>query len=134
MRKVLIVLIFILLGAAGVYYFGGGDKIRPLLSPTPTPYQYTLATKATYSCLGKKTIEASFFNGPQIAVKPGEPPSPTGKVGLILSDGRSLTLPQTLSADGTRYADSGESIVFWSKGDSAFITENGKETYSCEQK
>ena len=40
-----------------------------------------------------------------------------------------MTLPQTLSADGARYANADESIVFWSKGNGLTFTENGKETY-----
>lgn len=48
-------------------------------------------------------------------------------VDIRLSDGRELTLPRAISASGARYAD--ESIVFWNKGDSAFIEENGIITY-----
>lgn len=36
---------------------------------------------------------------------------------------KTLYLPQTISASGARYANSDESIVFWNKGDTAFITE-----------
>jgi membrane-bound inhibitor of C-type lysozyme len=36
---------------------------------------------------------------------------------------KTLYLPQTISASGARYANSNESIVFWNKGDTAFITE-----------
>lgn len=44
---------------------------------------------------------------------------------LTLSDGRILTLPQTISADGARYANPDESFVFWSKGSGATIVEDG---------
>lgn len=55
----------------------------------------------------------------------------TSSVALILPDGRSLTLPQTVSGSGVRYeaTTTGADIVFWSKGDNAFITENKKTTY-----
>ncbi len=36
-----------------------------------------------------------------------------------------MTLPQAISASGARYATADESIVFWNKGDSVFITQNG---------
>jgi membrane-bound inhibitor of C-type lysozyme len=42
-----------------------------------------------------------------------------------------MTLPQVISADGARYAktDNDESFVFWTRGNGAFITENGTTTY-----
>lgn len=36
---------------------------------------------------------------------------------------KSLYLPQTISASGARFANEDESIVFWNKGNTAFITE-----------
>ena len=77
-------------------------------------------------------INAAFYSGTSTpsVVEPGQPPVPTGRVTLTLSDGRTMTLPQTLSADGGRYTNADESIVFWNKGDTAFITENGADTYT----
>ncbi|MDE1874590.1 MAG: MliC family protein [Patescibacteria group bacterium] len=53
-----------------------------------------------------------------------------------LSDGRSFTLLETMSADGARYeaTSTGSNgaktdIVLWTKGDSALLTENGRPTY-----
>ena len=71
----------------------------------------------TFACDGGKSIKAAFY---------------ADRVELTLSDGRNLTLPQAMSASGARYANADESIVFWNKGDTAFITEgpNGPETYS----
>lgn len=46
-------------------------------------------------------------------------------VRLALSDGRTMTLPQTISASGARYASADESFVFWNKGDGAFVQEEG---------
>ena len=48
---------------------------------------------------------------------------------LVLSDGRKLSLPQAMSGSGARYANRDESIVFWNKGDTAFLDEKGKTTY-----
>ena len=50
-------------------------------------------------------------------------PIPGGRVDLVLGDGRRLELPQTVSGSGIRYADKGESVVFWSKGETAFLEE-----------
>jgi membrane-bound inhibitor of C-type lysozyme len=36
---------------------------------------------------------------------------------------KTLYLPQTISASGARYANTDESVVFWNKGNTAFITE-----------
>jgi membrane-bound inhibitor of C-type lysozyme len=50
-------------------------------------------------------------------------------IDLSLSDGRTLTLSHTLSGSGARYANDDESIVFWNKGNGAFIEENGATTF-----
>ena len=50
-------------------------------------------------------------------------------VDISLSDGRAFSLPHALSADGARYANADESLVFWNKGDTAIIQENGSTTY-----
>ena len=49
---------------------------------------------------------------------------------LTLSDGRELSLPQVLSGSGARLRMAMKSFVFWNKGNTAFITENDKTTYS----
>ncbi len=48
-------------------------------------------------------------------------------VDLVFSDGRTMTLPHAISADGARYTNTDESVVFWTKGETAFVTE-GKES------
>lgn len=62
-----------------------------------------------YSCSAGKTITADFSQG---------------SADVKLSDGRDMTLKQTISADGVRYANSDESFVFWSKGNGALVLEN----------
>ena len=75
---------------------------------------------AMFFCDYDKTISAEFTEG---------------KVSLILIDGRELTLPQTISGSGARYANNDESIVFWNKGDTAFIQEGELYTYeNCSTK
>lgn len=76
--------------------------------PTPTPIS------ATYKCNGAKSIQAKFYSN---------------SVNLSLSDGRKMSLPSAISADGARYANTNESIVFWNAGKTAFIEENKVQTY-----
>ncbi|MDE2019271.1 MAG: MliC family protein [Patescibacteria group bacterium] len=73
---------------------------------------------ALFSCDGSKTIAATFY------------PTDDKYVDLVLSDGTKISLPRAMSASGARYAKADESFVFWNKGDTAFITENGTTTYS----
>ena len=73
--------------------------------------------KATFYCTDGKSIAAEFDNN-------------TNQVNLTLSDGRVWTLPRAMSGSGARYANADETEVFWNKGDTAFIEENGQTTYS----
>ena len=90
----------------------------------------TPLTTVIYQCDGGKSITASYFQGTAMpSDAPGQPPMPTGRVVVKTSDGRSLALPQTISADGARYGNKDDSIVFWSKGSDLMFTENGTSTY-----
>lgn len=82
-----------------------------------------------YICQQNKTIVADYFDGPSRTAPDGRP-IPGGRVTLSLSDGRRFGLPQTISASGIRYANPGESFVFWSKGDTAFVEEGASQTYA----
>jgi len=93
---------------------------------TPLSTKYLIA-QVMYICNNNKTINASFYKGKTKLVKPGEPPIPSGSMKIVLSDGRSFDLPQTISADGSRYANTDESFIFWSKGDGALVLENNIE-------
>jgi membrane-bound inhibitor of C-type lysozyme len=73
---------------------------------------------ATFMCKNKKTIAAVFHNGTK------------NTVSLTLSDGRALDLPQAISASGARYATADEKVVFWNKGNTAFMTEGGVTTFA----
>ena len=73
----------------------------------------------TYACAMAKKIHAVYF---------------ADKVIIELSDGRAMQLPQTVSADGAHYSNKDGSLVFWSKGPTAFLQELGKTTYDqCVQ-
>lgn len=52
-----------------------------------------------------------------------------GIVSVKLPDNREFTLEQTISASGARYANEGEQIVFWNKGNTAMVSENGTTIY-----
>ena len=98
----------------------------PLKAPSPDEPISTVR----YQCLQNRTMVADFYDG-KSTVGPDGRPVPGGRVLLQLSDGRRFSLPQTISGSGIRYADSSESLVFWSKGDAAFVEEGPSkaETY-----
>lgn len=98
-------------------------------SSVPTiPLPGNLISSVSYTCDESKTIEASYYDG---ATGAGEVESSGGgTVVIILSDGRSITLARTVSADGTRYSNTDESFIFWSKGEGAFVSENNQQTYA----
>ncbi|MDD5738961.1 MAG: MliC family protein [Candidatus Pacebacteria bacterium] len=100
-------------------------------SSLPANVENQPISQVDYLCDGGKTINAKYYKGPEApTVQPGEMPTPTGSVEIFLSDGRQLSLAQTISGSGIRYATSNEAIIFWSKGNSAFIMENDMQTYS----
>jgi len=95
---------------------GGGNSLGKLINTV------------VYTCDSGKPITASYYEGtttPKTA--PGAPPIPGGIVSLTFGDRAPMTLRQTISADGARYASADESFVFWSKGDGAMVLENGAE-------
>jgi membrane-bound inhibitor of C-type lysozyme len=98
------------------------------------PVKEANTVSVEYACNDGKSIAAVFHNAePLPPAAEGEPPVPQGSVDLVLSDGRAMTLKQTLSASGVRYSDGdpliegGETFVFWSKGDEALVLENNEE-------
>jgi len=99
-------------------------------STAPSTAQQLLSS-ATFACGQGTTIAASFYEGSTTPVSAGQPPTPNGSVQLTLSDGTMLTLPQTLSADGARYANADESTVFWEKGNGATFTQGSQPADTC---
>ena len=71
----------------------------------------------TFVCPDQKSITATFHLPDDASVD------------VTLSDGRTMNLPHAISASGARYANADESFVFWNKGTSAFVEENGTTTY-----
>ncbi len=119
----------ILLPASAIAACNEGPPLKapPLDAPIST---------VRYQCEENKTIVADFYDGKSSAGPDGRP-IPGGRVVVQLSDGRKFSLPQTLSGSGIRYADSSGTLVFWSKGDTAFVEEGANQavTYrDCVQK
>ena len=104
---------------ATAYFDGTCMRESRAASPARATAQSAARTiQAFFACDAGKTVNAVFTNGTKSSVK------------LTLSDGRELSVPQARSGSGARYANSNESFVFWNKGNTAFIEENGKTTYS----
>lgn len=72
---------------------------------------------ADFSCNDNKSIKAEFIN------------KENASVNLTLSDGVKLNLSHVVSADGGRYSNSDESIIFWSVGNTATLQEDNVTTY-----
>jgi membrane-bound inhibitor of C-type lysozyme len=82
---------------------------------------------ATFACDNSKVIQASFINGETVPIVAGTRPIPNGIVELDFGNAKRMTLGQTISADGARYANHDESFVFWNKGNGAMVLQNGVE-------
>jgi len=91
----------------------GIDKTQ---APPPPAADATI--RAFFKCAAGQSINATFINKAPASTR------------LKLSDGRELVLPQATSASGARYANAGDKIVFWNKGNTAFLEEGGKQTYT----
>ena len=87
----------------------------------------TPVASVQYRCADGKSLSAEYFDGATRTAPDGRP-IPGGRVVLTLADGKKLDLPQTLSGSGIRYANPGETFVFWSKGDTAFVEEGPNQT------
>ena len=79
----------------------------PALAQDPEP-----TSTATFRCADDKSIVAKFY---------------PDDVDLTFNDGRQVSLPQAMSGSGARYADADGTIVFWNKGNTAFVTEGSDE-------
>ena len=115
-RRIFIILLGIITVFA-IYLVVRGDK--PITTDSASSISQAPDEKITaeFTCGNNESIKAEFVNGEN------------SYVNLSLSDGRTLTLPSAVSADGARYANTDESIVFWNVGDTATLQEDGVTTY-----
>ncbi|HEU5114571.1 MAG TPA: MliC family protein [Candidatus Paceibacterota bacterium] len=96
----------------------------PRASERPSPSR-TFIAAATYFCDKGKIVSAEFYDTPTTTKPvPGEPPHPTESVDVSIGGAPTTTLAQTMSADGARFANADESLVFWNKGNTALIMRN----------
>lgn len=112
-KKVVFYIAIIVLLFIGYKYFFNKPASTEVTNtpPATTPAPVVTAT-ASYSCDNTSSIDASYTDK---------------SVSLKLSDGRTFTLPQIVSASGTQYQQ--DNVLFVSKGDQAFLQEDGKTTY-----
>jgi membrane-bound inhibitor of C-type lysozyme len=140
MKNIFIVLVVLLLGVGVWYVLTRNDELAESAETEASVTEGVasepeLVASVRYMCEDEKSIEAEYYQISHEGHDPsemGHMPEPTGSVELVLSDGRELTLPQTISASGIRYANADESFIFWSKGNEAFVMEGEEETFtSC---
>ncbi len=67
-----------------------------------------------FTCEAEKALKAEFLDE---------------SVTLALSDGRLITLPETVAISGARYANTDESFIFHTEDHNAFVEENTTMTY-----
>ena len=103
---------------AGMEATSTGTVVPPAQTPANLVTE-NIVNSVLFKCDAGKTIQAQFMQNTI-----GQ-----GSVAIELSDGRDMILPQTLSADGARYARQDESLIFWNKGNTAFIEEGSSTTY-----
>jgi membrane-bound inhibitor of C-type lysozyme len=89
--------------------FGSALALTVLLAASPAQ-----AIEARYVC----------DKGARINVQFSPPSMALGRATLTFGSGDKVTLPQVMSADGGRYANS--QIEFWIKGKGARLTRDGK--------
>lgn len=65
----------------------------------------------------------------RIEVRPDASPENPGMAEVYFIDGSVTPVLQTIAASGVRYATANESLVFWMKGETAFIEQDGATTY-----
>jgi membrane-bound inhibitor of C-type lysozyme len=90
---------------------------EPPAASTRAASRDSLVAAADFTCVGHRKITAIFRGDPNPGVE------------LSLADGRTLYLPRAISASGARYASGDGRQVFWNKGNTASVTEEGKVTY-----
>lgn len=122
-------LIIIIVVGVFVWEYRDSSWLSPLLGSHTTVSAQQQVGKTSYVCDANKTITATYYQGAvsTATASSSTPPTPNGSVALVLSDGRSMTLPQTISGSGIRYASADGSTVFWSEGNTSFITEGADQ-------
>lgn len=123
MIKYILTIIVVVIVTATYFTYQFQNKINSAepvvsVSTTTAPAQEpVLIASAVYICDTDLSINASYYDLPNAALPASDAmPVPTGYVTLTLPEARTLSLNQTISASGVRYANADESIVFFNKG------------------
>jgi membrane-bound inhibitor of C-type lysozyme len=133
MKKYVTIFLFIISASllAGGWYMMLHKKAAPEVVPVPAyePKERKEVKEPTgkvlYGCLEKKSIQAEYTEAVSRDSLSG------GSVYLKLSDGREMTFAQTGNRNGSRYANKDQSLVYWRKGNGAFLMEDdAKMTYA----
>ncbi|MDD3284532.1 MAG: MliC family protein [Patescibacteria group bacterium] len=111
LRIIVIVLVLVFV-ALGIYIFTKSNQ-NSVISPS----HIKIIKEVNYYC--QEGLLKADYNITE---------NTTNTVDLTLKDGNIITLFQTISASGVRYELG--SIVFFSKGDNAYLTENNIKTYT----
>lgn len=115
-NKTALILFVVMVVGIGYWYTNQPKTNTPVAPETNQVTPSENVIPAIFNCDKGITINAEFDNNQPAKVK------------LAISDGRTLELPQAMSASGARYANADETIVFWNKGNTAFMEENGTTT------
>ncbi len=135
MWALIIIVILVIVVLLLVLAANGTSSLPP--TGTQTTASSTVQTiQAKYICDAGKTITATYVNATTSTT--------TGNsVQLELSDGRQMTLQQTISADGVRFSNGNPSVatgqpgaetfVFWNKGNGAIVQDgtNASDYTNC---
>ena len=89
------------------------------------------ATFVAFEAASAKSFEYQCEDGTKLAATFSPPEQAAGLADLVFSDGRKLSLPQAISADGGRYVK--DDVEFWIKGNGAMLTIAGKMTNCATQ-
>ncbi len=121
------IVVLLLVIAGGAYVLFAPKAAAPSVSTASSQ------TNVTYLCQGGSSITATYTVASTSTAPSALSATQPGSVALVLSDGRSFTLPQVQSGSGIRYEKNvaiGQDVAFVSKGDNAMLIENGLTTYA----
>lgn len=82
-----------------------------------------MAPLALGSSADAKEFHYACSGGTKLTARFSPPSAANGRVELTFGTGRTITLPQAMSADGGRYAN--KDMEFWIKGNGATLTRSG---------
>ncbi len=109
-RNTILVFIIVIILTVVAFFISQRDDIKIIIDPVIEPNEIVAIFVCDYninvSAVFKKSLQG---NSVDLNINNGE---------------RKITLSQTISASGARYINPDETLIFWNKGDTAFIQEN----------